>query len=264
MHAPCRTASLRASKSPSVSNGLRASPSARTSASARKRLHCTLNAEGPTYQGRYSSFTITAADELEVTVYRASVTALALAFDVGALSPVLNLSSEFVDAATLVGALSLGSALLSVHMYLSLIKRTMQLLCAFGSVSGLALFVFAAHDQSVAAYVHGHPLSVFLVGPFFAALTGLAFKEGACYGKGESIALFFLIPALLLSTLAGASDAAQTSLLFSDAVLLSVWAARKWTQAVKDDVGDKSVFAFQRMPAEEQAALEARLQQRGE
>lgn len=43
-----------------------------------------------------------------------------------------------------------------------------------------------------------HPAAVWLVGPMFAALTGVAFKEGMCYGKPECAALFFVIPLTLL------------------------------------------------------------------
>ena len=48
-------------------------------------------------------------------------------------------------------------------------------------------------------------MSVLLVGPMFAALTGLAFKEGMCYGKPEAALLFFAVPAMCLSHLFGAS-----------------------------------------------------------
>lgn len=41
------------------------------------------------------------------------------------------------------------------------------------------------------------------MGPLFAALTGVAFKEGLCYGKGEAAALFFALPLLLLGHLSG-------------------------------------------------------------
>lgn len=122
-----------------------------------------------------------------------------------------------------------------------------------------AVSISLTQHVPVALFVHEHPASVWLVGPFFAALTGLSFKEGACYGKLESWALFFAVPALLLSRLFDAPDAVEAALLVLNASLLTVWAARKWTQEVKDDIGDKSVFLFRAMPQEEQDRLEARL-----
>lgn len=57
----------------------------------------------------------------------------------------------------------------------------------------LAANCFLCH-QGVAlpAYVADHRSSLWLIGPFFAAITGLAFKEGICYGKLECAALFFV------------------------------------------------------------------------
>ena len=52
--------------------------------------------------------------------------------------------------------------------------------------------------QPITEYVGSHPEAVWGIGPFFAALTGVAFKEGVCYGKLECALLFLLTPALLL------------------------------------------------------------------
>ena len=56
--------------------------------------------------------------------------------------------------------------------------------------------------------------------------------------------------------------AAVQALLLGFNVLALVFAARKYTQPVKDDIGDKSVFQFQALPEAEQerqlAALRAR------
>jgi len=60
-------------------------------------------------------------------------------------------------------------------------------------------------------HVASHPAAVWLVGPFFAAVTGVAFKEGLCYGKAEAAGLFFITPLLLLGHLTGwIPEAGQT------------------------------------------------------
>lgn len=56
--------------------------------------------------------------------------------------------------------------------------------------------------QPITEYVASHQGAVWAVGPLFAAVTGVAFKEGVCYGKPECAALFFLTPALLLGAAA--------------------------------------------------------------
>jgi len=67
--------------------------------------------------------------------------------------------------------------------------------------------------------------------------------------------MFFLIPAMCLSHLFSAPLGLQEAFVAANVVLLSVFAGRKWTQEVKDDVGDKSVFLFQAMDEQQQAAL---------
>ena len=57
--------------------------------------------------------------------------------------------------------------------------------------------------EPVIQHVASNPAAVWLVGPFFAAVTGVAFKEGLCYGKAEAAGLFFVTPALLLGHLTG-------------------------------------------------------------
>lgn len=64
-----------------------------------------------------------------------------------------------------------------------------------------------------------------------------------CYGKPEALLLFFLTPALLLGHLTGiVPDSGQQGLLVAFIALFCTFAGRKYTQAIKDDIGDKSVF----------------------
>lgn len=163
-----------------------------------------------------------------------------------------------LDPAWAVGTLGLGGCLLLVHMYVAPLKRFMQALWAAGAAGSLALAA-TQHGDSVAAAVFAHRPFVWAVGPLFAAFTGLCFKEGACYGKPESFALCLVWPTLLLGHLCGAPTQAEAPLLGAAAVLLTLFAARKYTQPVRDDIGDKSVFAFMELTPAAQEAAEAAL-----
>ena len=67
--------------------------------------------------------------------------------------------------------------------------------------------------------------------------------QGACYGKPEALALFFVTPVLLLGHLTGlVPQGGEKGLLLTFVALCTIFAGRKWTQAIKDDIGDKSVF----------------------
>lgn len=68
-----------------------------------------------------------------------------------------------------------------------------------------------------------------------------------CYGKPESALLFFMVPAMCLAHLSGRCPAGlEEGLVAVTAVLLTVFAGRKWVQPIKDDIGDKSVFMYVR------------------
>lgn len=55
-----------------------------------------------------------------------------------------------------------------------------------GVLGELWLGVSQGPSSSVATYVAEHPSSTWLIGPAFAAVTGVAIKEGLCYGKPEA------------------------------------------------------------------------------
>ena len=194
------------------------------------------------YRGAYADWTVDAADRAEVFAYRGSLSAMSLG---AALTAGLCHAGDYVDAekAYFLGGLGLGGALLMVHMYVGEIRAAMRALWAVGFLGSAAIAMGA--QEPLPVYVWEHPMSVLLVGPMFAALTGLAFKEGMCYGKPEAALLFFAVPAMCLSHLFGAS--ADVCGVEANVVLalLVVLALRKYSQPIKDDIGDKSIFMFQ-------------------
>ena len=80
-----------------------------------------------------------------------------------------------------VGAGGLGISLLLIHIYVTPIKRALQLLWGAGVLGSVvvALKFAAPEHESLVNYVVQNQWAIWLVGPLFAALTGLVFKEGA-------------------------------------------------------------------------------------
>lgn len=220
-------------------------------------LHALTEAQSATYQGRYGDFTIGPSDEQEVLLYRAGINVSAMSSALASFSAFFPSDQPPLDlnALTLLFSGGLLVSLLQIHIYLDPLKKMLQALWAVGFAGILFLMLSQPDSSSVPAFVVSNPSAVWLVGPMFAALTGVAFKEGLCYGKAEAAGLFGATPILLLGHLSSALDAkAELGLLASFEILFVIFALRKWTQPVKDDVGDKSVFEFLRRSAEEQEA----------
>lgn len=175
-----------------------------------------------------------------------------------------NLLEKNLDLFYAIGSCGLGLSLYLIHIYVTEIKRALQSLWFLGVLGSLATYSTLAQPagKNLVQYVIENPVAVWFVGPLFAALTGLVFKEGLCYGKLEAGILTFVIPSLLLGHLTGImDDGVKLALLSTWLALFVVFAGRKFTQPIKDDIGDKSVFIFNDLPEEEKANLIQRLEQ---
>lgn len=78
------------------------------------------------------------------------------------------------------GVGGLGLSLILIHIYVTPIKRTLQALWLLGAVGSFAAYLSLTQPlgESLVQYVVENPVAVWFVGPLFAALTGLVFKEG--------------------------------------------------------------------------------------
>lgn len=223
------------------------------------------------YQGVYGPWTIEDSDIREVILYRSGLVTAAASFVLASSTALLpndsvmsNLIEKNLDLFYAIGSCGLGLSLFLIHIYVTEIKRTLQALWFLGALGSLAAYFTLAQPagMNLVQYVIENPIAVWFVGPLFAALTGLVFKEGLCYGKLEAGILTFVIPSLLLGHLTGImDDGVKITLLSTWLALFVVFAGRKFTQPIKDDIGDKSVFIFNDLPEEEKASLIERLEQ---
>lgn len=225
----------------------------------------------PVYNGVYGPWTVESSDVREVILYRSGLVTAASSFVFAAsyaFLPSDSLLSEIIkqnlDLLYTLGAGGLGLSLFLIHIYVTEIKRTLQAFWALGVIGSLATCTNLAQPagENLIQYVVNNPTAVWFVGPLFAALTGLVFKEGLCYGKLEAGILTFIIPTVLLGHLTGLmDDGAKLTLLASWMALFVIFAGRKFTQPIKDDIGDKSVFMFNSLPDDEKKALIKNLEQ---
>ncbi|KAH7516815.1 hypothetical protein FEM48_Zijuj10G0174700 [Ziziphus jujuba var. spinosa] len=242
------------------------------------------------YQGIYGPWTVDSNDVREVILYRTGLVTAAASFVVAASAAFLpdnnwatDLVKQNLDLLYAIGGGGLGVSLVLIHIYVTEIKRTLQALWLLGVVGSFLAYTNLAGPagEGLVPYVVHNPVAVWFVGPLFAALTGLVFKEGLCYGKLEAGLLTFIIPTLLLGhlleycgiwvrevhfpylvALTGLmDDGVKLALLGSWMALFIVFAGRKFSQPIKDDIGDKSVFMFNSLPENEKKALIEKLEQ---
>lgn len=124
---------------------------------------------------------------LQVILYRLGLITAAASFVISssaAFIPEGNILGDIikqdVDFLFIIGAGGLGLSLLLIHIYVTPIKRFLQSLWVLGVIGSVGTYIMFAKplNQSLIEYVISNPVGVWFIGPLFAALTGVVFKEG--------------------------------------------------------------------------------------
>jgi uncharacterized integral membrane protein len=198
------------------------------------------------YQGQFGEFSITADDRTGVIIYRTGLIVAALSFAIGSAGVLLYNNLGILQALTPLIAcfcIGLGVSLFTIHIYLAVLHRTLQVFWAIGTLVTVALAL--SSSEPLALTIYNHPGALFGVGFIFAALTGIYFKEAFCFNRLETKLLTPLVPILLLGHLVGVLPVQwERAMLASWAVLFVVFSLRKAVQSIPADIGDKSVFAY--------------------
>lgn len=196
------------------------------------------------YQGQFGEFTIDDSDRTGVIIYRAGLMVAALSFAIGSLLVLLH-NTSIVALTPLYAcfSLGLGISLLTIHIYMALLHRVLQVCWGIGSISAIALALSSSEPLAIAVY--NQPLTLFGIGFTFVALTGIFFKEAFCFNRLETKVLTLTVPLLLLGHLVGILPTPGEQVLLGIwATLFLVFALRKTFQAIPPDIGDKSVFTY--------------------
>ena len=200
-------------------------------------------ASDPQFQGVYGSYTITASDRKDVQEYRIALLISGLALTAGlAQWWWLGGSWAWVWLIPLGGAM--GLALQRIHIYLRPLHLMLQLFWLLGCLGWTTVMLINGPGQTL-DHIASQPLWILAIGPLFAALAGIGFKEFFCFQRVEAIGLTLLLPLALLGRLLQWIDAGIClGLLLMASSLLVILALRKFGNEAAADVGDKSVFAY--------------------
>jgi uncharacterized integral membrane protein len=200
----------------------------------------------PVYKGQFGEFTITEDDRREVILYRTGLAIAGLSFAIG-VALILGIGNDplvlqLLTPLFMLFSAGLGLSLWTIHIYFKVLHRVLQLFWLIGSIAAVVFTVYS--NEPLAVFVYHQPLSILGIGFVFAALTGIFFKEGFCFGRLETKLLTPLLPVLLLGHLFSFLPVAiEKTLLITWAGLFLVFVFRKVIQAIPPDIGDKSVFA---------------------
>ena len=197
----------------------------------------------PQFEGMYGTYTITEQDRREVQRYRFALLVCGLSLSAG-LMQWWQIGGGQAWFWVLPLAAGLGLALQWIHIYLRPLHQALQLFWLLGCLGWATLMVVSGPNQALAT-LHNQPIWILAIGPLFAALAGIGFKEFFCFRRPEAIGLTLLLPVALLGRLSTLLSAEIClGLLTTAALLLVVLALRKFGIPAAADVGDKSVFAY--------------------
>jgi uncharacterized integral membrane protein len=197
----------------------------------------------PQFEGVYGPYTITSIDRLEVQRYRISLLVAGLAMTAGLVH-----WWQFGDRWAWVWLVplmaGLGLALHWIHIYLRPLHNALRLFWLMGCLGWGLLLMQAGPNEALTTLVE-QPLWILAIGPLFAALAGIGFKEFFCFHRPEAIGLTLLLPIALLGRLVGIiSTSLCAAFLLIAGLLMVLLALRKFGMEAAADVGDKSVFAY--------------------
>ena len=197
----------------------------------------------PQFDGVYGPYTITSIDRREVQRYRISLLVAGLAMTAGLVH-----WWQFGDRWAWVWLVplmaGLGLALHWIHLYLRPLHNALRLFWLMGCLGWGLLLMQAGPNEALTTLVE-QPLWILAIGPLFAALAGIGFKEFFCFQRPEAIGLTLLLPIALLGRLVGIiSTSLCAAFLLIAGLLMVLLALRKFGMEAAADVGDKSVFAY--------------------
>ena len=197
----------------------------------------------PQFEGVYGPYTITSIDRREVQRYRISLLVAGLAMTAGLVH-----WWQFGDRWAWVWLVplmaGLGLALHWIHIYLRPLHNALRLFWLTGCLGWGLLLMRAGPNEALTTLVE-QPLWILAIGPLFAALAGIGFKEFFCFRRPEAIGLTLLLPIALLGRLVGIiSTSLCAAFLLIAGLLMVLLALRKFGMEAAADVGDKSVFAY--------------------
>ena len=196
-----------------------------------------------TLQGVYGDYIVTSNDKKEVLYYRLSILFCGLFFLIGITQWFFNGSNQ-IWIWLLCMSIAIGFSLKWIHIYLRPLHQTLIFFWVIGCI-GLMMLSYHFGVKNLMFGLRENPKSLLLIGPIFASLTGIGFKEFFCFRRIEAIGITIFIPISLIGHLTELANESFTfTTLLMSSLLLLLMGIRKFNLPAEADIGDKSVFDY--------------------
>ena len=194
-------------------------------------------------KGVYGDFIVTSNDKKEVLLYRLSILFCGLFFSIGIANWFYHGSHQ--TWIYLLGlSISIGLSLKWIHIYLRPLHQTLVIFWLLGSL-GILILSYIYGLTNIIFGLRENPKLILLIGPLFASLTGIGFKEFFCFRRIEAIGITIFIPIALVGYLTELANERFTfAMLVISSLQLLTMGIRKFNLPAEADIGDKSVFDF--------------------
>ena len=194
-------------------------------------------------KGVYGDFIVTSNDKKEVLLYRLSILFCGLFFSIGIANWFYHGSHQ--TWIYLLGlSISIGLSLKWIHIYLRPLHQTLVIFWLLGSL-GILILSYIYGLTNIIFGLRENPKLILLIGPLFASLTGIGFKEFFCFRRIEAIGITIFIPIALVGYLTELANERFTfAMLVISSLQLLTMGIRKFNLPAERDIGDKSVFDF--------------------
>ena len=194
-------------------------------------------------KGLYGDYIVTSNDKKEVLFYRLSILFCGLFFSIGIAQWFTN-GSHQIWIWLLGMSISMGLSLKWIHIYLRPLHQTLTIFWILGCI-GIVILAYHFGLKNIIYSLRENPKLILLIGPLFAALTGIGFKEFFCFRRIEAIGITIFIPIALIGYLTELTNERFTfAMLVVSSLLLLLMGIRKFNLPAEADIGDKSVFDF--------------------
>tara|TARA_Y100001968_G_scaffold102757_1_gene92720 strand:- start:1173 stop:1820 length:648 start_codon:yes stop_codon:yes gene_type:complete len=195
------------------------------------------------FNGIYGKYTITSKDKKDVKLYRFSLLFSSIGFSVGLIQWIF-FDSSVAWIWLVVMAIGLGGSLKWIHIYLTFLHKFLQILWGIGVIS-IIIMIINFGPENIFHTLSNNRIYIIAIGPLFAALTGIGFKEFFCFRRAEAIGLTLFTPIALLGHISNLlNENIVIILLFLSALLSLIMSIRKFGMESSSDIGDKSVFEY--------------------